>query len=73
MKFGLNVNGGLKEIAIYGNVDPATVVEILNMHAEELSEDKHINPKEESDCDKQGEDVLEEGDTSKILILKGAI
>lgn len=36
----------------------------------ECSEDEHINPKEERDCDKQDEDVQEEGDTSKILTLK---
>lgn len=69
MKFELNVNCGVEEIIICGNVDTAIIVEILNTHAE-LSEYEYVNPKEESDCDKQDRDVLEEGDTSKIVTLK---
>lgn len=68
-KFELNVNWGVEEITIYRNIDITTVLEILMTYAE-CSEDEHINPKEERDCDKQDEDVQEEGDTSKILTLR---
>lgn len=51
-------------------VGTTTVLEILNMHPEELSEDKCIDPREESDCGKQDEDVLEERDTSKNMFLR---
>lgn len=54
VKFEFSVNWGIEEIAVYANVDTTTVLEILNTHPEELSKDKHIDPKEESDDGKQG-------------------
>ena len=60
VRFELNVNEVIEEIADLGNVDAVTGWEIMDMNLEELSEGKLININEENNCDEKDEGVPDE-------------
>lgn len=53
-----------------GILDTVTIQETLDLHSEELSEDKLVNINKECSCNNKDQDVTEEVTLGKNLTLK---
>ena len=53
VRFELNLNEAIGDIADLGNIDTTTGWEIIGMNLKELSEGKLMNINEENNCDKR--------------------